>query len=65
MQTPILQDYPHAEENDALLPGTNSRRTHRKAPKALLPSFNSWKANPFWYVVDLCSQGYKPDSLIG
>jgi hypothetical protein len=56
MQTPILENYPHAEaeENDALLPGASERRTHRRAPRAFLPTFTRWKANPMWSVVNPC-----------
>lgn len=50
MQTPISQDYPRPEESEALLQGTTHRITHRTAPRAFLPRFNRWKANPMWSV---------------
>lgn len=37
-------------EAEALLPGHNRRKNQFGTPKALLPKFNNWKANPYWLI---------------
>jgi hypothetical protein len=57
MQTPILDNYSDTEagESDALLPAVDSRTPHRNIPRAFLPTFTRWKANPMWCAVNSCS----------
>ena len=60
-----VENYPHAEEHDALLPSPDRRRTQRNPPRAFLPTFTPWKANPLWSALFHALNIIYSDFLIG